>query len=212
MTDACGGATLSVKGGGGDVGHDSIRTASMRSGSFVEPRPVGRRARRVGVAAFFASVAVNAALGIYAVVAPGFGETQGKILGTSLCITGAVLLALACEPAWERRLLGLVPPAAAVLGVVGFALAIGGIWTEPESETWARVMGTIFTFSIAGVVASLLILARVAPRHEWLFKVTFALLGVGAADVQRLALARRSAVGIRARDGRRHDRRSPPSP
>ena len=149
-------------------------------GSFVEHRPVGRRARRVGVAAFFASVAVNAALGIYAVVAPGFGDTQGKILGTSLCITGAVLLALACEPAWERRLLGPVPPAAAVLGVAGFALAIGGIWTEPESETWARVMGTIFTFSIAGVVASLLILARVAPPHEWLFKVTFALLGVGA--------------------------------
>ena len=43
-----------------------------------------------------------------------------------------------------------------------------------------RVMGTIFTFSIAGVVASLLLLARVAPPHEWLFKVTFALLGVGA--------------------------------
>ena len=151
------------------------------SRGFVEPRPVGRRARRVGLAAFFASVAVNAVLGIYAVVAPGFGETQGKILGTSLCITGAILLALACEPAWERKLLGFVPPAAAVLGAVGFALAIGGIWTEPESETWARVMGTIFTFSIAGVVASLLILARVAPRHEWLFKVTFALLGVGAA-------------------------------
>ena len=69
------------------------------------------------------SIAVNAALGIYAVLAPDFGDTQGKILGTSLCVTGAVLLALACEPAWERRLLGPVPPLGAVLGAVGFALA-----------------------------------------------------------------------------------------
>ena len=150
------------------------------SGGLVEPRAVGRRARRLGVTAFFVSVTVNAALGIYAVLAPGFGETQGKILGTSLFITGAVLVALACEPAWERRLLGLVPPAAAALGMAGFALAIGGIWIQPESETWAKVMGTMFTLSLAGVAASLLVLAQVVPRHEWLFKVTFALLGAGA--------------------------------
>ena len=119
-------------------------------------------------------------LGIYAVLAPGFGETQGKILGTSLCVTGAVLIALACEPAWERKLLGPVPAASAFLGVVGFTFAIAGIWAEPESETWAKVMMTIFTFSIAGVAASLLALARVAPRHAWLLKVTFLLLAVGA--------------------------------
>jgi hypothetical protein len=151
---------------------------SGRTGS--DSRPVGRRARRVGVAVFFASVAVNAALGIYAVLAPGFGETQGKILGTSLCLTGAVLVALACEPAWERKLLGLVPPAAAVLGAVGFALAIAAIWIEPEGATWGRVMTTIFTVSVAGVAASLLALARVAPRHGWLVHVTFALLALAA--------------------------------
>ena len=146
----------------------------------VERRPVGRRTRRVGIAIFFVSVAVNAALGIYAVLAPDFGETEGKILGTSLCVTGAVLIALACEPGWERRLLGPVPPAAAALGAVGFTFAIAGIWAEPENETWAKLMMTIFTISVAGVAASLLALARVAPRHAWLFKVTFALLVVGA--------------------------------
>jgi hypothetical protein len=125
-------------------------------------------------------VAFNAAFGIYAVLAPGFGETQGKILGTSLCITGAVLIALACEPAWERRLLGPVPPAAAAFGAIGFALAIAGIWTEPASETWAKVMMTILTISVAGVIASLLSLARVAPQHAWLLRVTFVLLAIGA--------------------------------
>jgi hypothetical protein len=139
--------------------------------------------RRLGLGIFFVSIAVNAALGIYAVLAPDFGETQGKILGTSLCVTGAVVLALACEPAWERRLLGPIPHAGAVLGAIGFTFAIVGIWTEPESEVWAKAMGSIFTLAVAGVAGSLLALARLAPRHRWIFSVTLGLLGLGAAMV-----------------------------
>jgi hypothetical protein len=146
----------------------------------VERRSPGRRARRIGVAVFFGSVAVNAALAIYALLAPDFGETQGKILGTSLCVTGAVLLALACEPAWERGLLGFVPPATAVLGAIGFGLAIATIWAEPSAEIWGNLLLTIFTAAVAGVAASLLALARVAPRHGWLVQATFAVLVLAA--------------------------------
>jgi hypothetical protein len=42
-------------------------------------------------------------------------------------------------------------------------------------------MGTTLTLSVAGVVASLLALARLAPRHAWLLRVTYVLLTVGAA-------------------------------
>jgi ribosomal protein S27AE len=160
------------------VVHHAARGTSRRS---AERRSFGRRVRRFGLGVFFASIAVNAALGIYAVLAPDFGETQGKILGTSLCVTGAVVLALACEPAWERKLLGPVPAAGAVLGAVGFALAVAGIWTEPESEIWGKTMGNIFTVAVACAVASLLVLARLSPRHGWIFVVTLALLGVGTA-------------------------------
>src|SRR6266508_1536424 len=83
------------------VAHHAASSSSRRS---TGRRPIGRRVRRFGLATFFLSIAVNAALGIYAVLAPDFGETQEKILGTSLCVTGAAVLALACEPTWERRL------------------------------------------------------------------------------------------------------------
>jgi hypothetical protein len=162
----------------------SVTIDPLRFGAparLAERRPVGRRARRIGLTIFFVSVAVNAALGIYAVLAPGFGDTQGKILATSLCVTGAVLVALACEPAWERRLFGPVPLLAAGLGALGFALTIGGIWAEPESDAWGNVTVTTFALSSGGIAASLLVLARLAPRHEWLLKVTFALLALGTA-------------------------------
>lgn len=159
--------------------------ANLLGGSrrSIEGRPVGRRVRGLGLGIFFLSVAVNAVLGIYALLAPDFGETQEKILGTSLCVTGAVVFALAGEPAWERRFLGPVPPLGAALGIVGFTLAIAGIWTEARSETLGQTMGTIFTLAAACAVASLLALARLAPRHEWIVVVTLALLGTGAAMI-----------------------------
>lgn len=148
-------------------------------GRSAKRRPVSRRMRRIGLGAFFVSVAVNAALGIYAVVAPEFGETQGKILATSLCVTGAALLALACEPAWERRLLSPVPHLGAVLGAVGFGLAIAGIWAEPESAFLGRATGSTMAVAFGCVGASLLALARLARRHEWVLRVALWLVALG---------------------------------
>ena len=114
-------------------------------------------------------------------LAPDFGETQGKILGTSLCVTGAVVVALACEPAWERRLLGPYRRSAPSSARSAFALAIAGIWLEPDSDTFGKAMGTIFVLAAACALASLLALARLAPRHGWVFAVTLVLIGLGAA-------------------------------
>lgn len=140
---------------------------------------MGLRMRRLGLGVFFASITLNAALGIYALVSPDWGETQGKILGTSLCVTGAILVALACEPAWERSLLGPVPQAGALLGALGFGMAIGAIWMEPSGATYGRLLGTVFAVAAACVVASLLALARLAPSHRWVFLLTLGLLTVG---------------------------------
>jgi hypothetical protein len=155
------------------VGPESIRGPSER-------RTFRHGVRRIGLGVFFASVAVNAVLGIYALLAPDWGETQTKILLTSLCVTGAVLLALACEPAWERRLLGPVPYAGAILGAVAFAMTIVAIWTETDNETAAKALGSTFTIAAACVVASLVALVRLPPGHEWVVRVTLGLLAVGA--------------------------------
>lgn len=158
----------------------------LGSGSLGHPgehRPIGRRMRRFGLGVFFASVGVNAALGIVAVLAPDFGETQGKILGTSLCVTGAVLVALACEPAWERGFIGLVPHTGALLGLVGFGMVVAGIWAEPAGETYGKVMGSAFTLAVACTAASLLALGRLAPSHRWVLVATLALLALGGALV-----------------------------
>ncbi|MDH4178132.1 MAG: hypothetical protein OEV72_11160 [Thermoleophilia bacterium] len=140
--------------------------------------------RRAAIAFFFASVALNACLGIVALVMGDFGQTQGKVLGTSLCVTAAVMLALAATPAWERRLLGPVPAVGASSGAVGFALLIVAIWLgEDASPTLGKAVGTALTVGGAGSLASLLALPRLAPRHRHVLTTALALGAVAAAMV-----------------------------
>jgi hypothetical protein len=164
------------------VHHFGLGTTGQRS---PERRTFGRKARRTGLAVFFASVVVNAAIGIYGILAPDFGDTEQKILVTSLCVTGALLMALSCEPAWERRLLGQAPAAGALLGAAAFAGLIVGIWTEPESEALRNVLWSTFSIAIACTIASLLELERtrtgISRAHERVLTATLALIALGAA-------------------------------
>lgn len=144
-----------------------------------ERRTLSGTVRRVALATFFVSVGINAALGIYAVLSPDLGDTQGRILATSLCVTGALLVALACGPAWERGLLGPVPLLGAGSGAIAFALMITNIWVEPETDLLGKVMGTTLAAAAGLTLASLLALVRLERRHAWIRLATFALLALG---------------------------------
>jgi hypothetical protein len=115
------------------------------------------------------AIALTAALGLYAVVVPDFGELQEKILGTSASISGASVLVLACAPAWERRLYLPVPLLGAAASVAAFALIVIGIWSEPSHDAYWKTMGTMLFVAGWGALASLLALAPLTPRHRWTF-------------------------------------------
>jgi hypothetical protein len=160
-----------------------------RIGPQTSRRPARRRTfgpsvRRIGLGVFFVSVAVNAALGIYAVLMPDFGDTARRILFTSLCVTGAVLMALCCEPAWERRLLLQVPAAGAVLGGVAFTGLVVGIWTEPEGESLRNMLWSTFAIAIACTGASLVVLEQarkgISVAHKRVLTATLGLIGLAA--------------------------------
>lgn len=140
--------------------------------------PTGRRVRRVGVGLFFGSVAVNAVLGIAALLIGEFSETHGRILGTSLSVTGALLFALACLPAWERGLLGAMPFVGAGLGVIAFSLVIASIWIGGDGEVLGRLMGTTMLPAVGVTLACVLALPRLAPRFRIAFTAALALIAI----------------------------------
>lgn len=152
---------------------------SLTVGTRISKRPL----RRLGLGLFFVSVACNAVIAIYALLAPGFGDTEGRILGTSLYITAALLLVLACEPALEGRLLGPVPLLASVCGVTAFALLIGALWTNEPPETLMRAAGSAITAGVGGTLASVVVLARLARRYRPVRVAAFALTAVAGAMI-----------------------------
>ena len=129
------------------------------------------------------SVAVNAALGIYALLVPDFGELQRNVLLTSVCVTAAGIVSLACLPAWERRRLMPFPVVSMVVSVVGLGLAVVIVWAAPAGgwPTVDKTMGTLFVLGGAGTLASLLGLVVLARRLRWALAAALGLVAAVAA-------------------------------
>jgi hypothetical protein len=125
--------------------------------------------RRPVLVFVLSAIAVTAALGLYAVVVPDFGDLQAKILATSASISGASILVLACLPAFERRLVSPVPAVGAAATLFGVSLLVIGIWAEPSRDAYWKTMGMTLFVAGWGALTSLLALAPLAPRSRWTF-------------------------------------------
>lgn len=134
-----------------------------------------RRRRRPLLVVVLASIAVNAALGIYALLVPHFGDLQGRVLTTSACVTGACVLAFACLPAWERGRLAFVPAAGIATSTLGFAVVVAGIWAKTESGPYWKAAATVLVVAGVCVLSSVLSLAELAPRFRWAFPAAVSL-------------------------------------
>ena len=149
--------------------------ASLRAHSAGRPR-------RPLLAAVGTSIAVNAALGIYALVVPHFGSLQGRVLATSACVTGAGVLVLACLPARERGRLAVWPGLGIVAAPAGFALIVIGLWARIDNAVYGKALGTVLIVAAVSTVACVLSLAELARRYRRMFPAAVALAVVlGAA-------------------------------
>ena len=75
----------------------------MSSISILSRTPHGRLGlQRLVLYVLIASVVVSAAMGVFALLVGEFEETQGKLLVTSLSVSGAGIVAMACGFAWSE--------------------------------------------------------------------------------------------------------------
>ncbi|MFM8980993.1 MAG: hypothetical protein ACKOSS_11105 [Planctomycetia bacterium] len=132
--------------------------------------------RRIALRLCLASITASAVVGIVILLSAGeMGLTQGRILATTLVLSGASVLGMACAPALERRRLGWVPRAALVASVLAGVLGILSIWVENlRAEAWWKVVGSACTLACCGAHASLLALAEPSRRHAWLQPTAYA--------------------------------------
>jgi hypothetical protein len=147
------------------------------------PTQIAHQRRRSLLLLVLASIAVNAALGIYALLAPHFGGFQARVFATSASITGAGILALACLPAWERRL-PLLPAVGIATSILGFGLVVAGVWARSDSGSplW-KMAWSLIVIAVWCALMSVLSLATLAPRQRWVFALALCLGGLLAAMI-----------------------------
>lgn len=132
-----------------------------------EPLNRRRTLHRGALHVMLASVAASALMGSYAVLSEDFGETEEKLLLSTLSVFGTSMIVLACGVAWERGRLGVVPPLGVALGLLGLVLLLVVIWAEPDtdSEVLSRGLLTEITLALAATHASLVGIFGVGRRY-----------------------------------------------
>lgn len=123
--------------------------------------------KRVGRTAFLVSVGLNALIAI-AMILGGGGETEWRVLGTSLLLSAASIGLIANAAAVDRRRLGVLPYVAGGSVVVATALGIIAIWTEPTADAFYQWLATSAIVGVAGTFSALVALPSLSASHLWL--------------------------------------------
>ena len=99
---------------------------------------------------FIAALSVSALIGIIIFLFGDFGETEAKLLGTTLAIGGFSITALGCSTIHEQDEFRAFSLIGMLISVFGFLFTVCAIWALFDSDhKW--VAQTVFTFIILSV-------------------------------------------------------------
>ena len=112
-------------------------------------------------------IAINAALAVVILALGRMGQTEGRILGTSMLATTTALLAMVQLPAVRDRRIGMLPIVGIAACGIGFVVVTAGIWTDGFSEFWGRVAGSAYIVAVAGAVAVILTSWPIRGKAKW---------------------------------------------
>lgn len=154
---------------------------------------LARRAggRRLLLGAIAAALTATALLAVGILLAGDFGETEGRILGTTLLVAAYGLLALPAGLLVDQRRLAALAATVLGLALAGFALAVAAIWTPDAPDALGKTSATITVFAVAfSQTAALVARRRPAPAAvRRLFALSVALVLVVATMVTVLVWA-----------------------
>jgi hypothetical protein len=103
---------------------------------------------------------LSALLAVAILLFGSFGETEGRILGTTALLAGFSVAALPGAILLDRRRLPLLAGLVLGLAVVGGTLALAAVWTDDPPDALGKAIGTAIVFLLAADQTALLALRR----------------------------------------------------
>lgn len=124
--------------------------------------------RRTALIITLTSIGIWALLAIFALLGGGFGDTQWKILVSSMLVTAGSVVALACAVPLHAGRLGLLPWVGIGASAVGFGMMVLGFWAEHSWDGAAKTAISLIIGAIAIGAIGLIDGARLRARHHWI--------------------------------------------
>lgn len=142
----------------------------------------GINLRRLFLYLLIASVALSALFGIGVILFGDFGSFEVRVLMSSLTITAASILGLACGAYLEQRGNRVLPLAGIVFSIASAVMAFFIIWDVlDDSEPFIKTFLSSLLLAAACSHLSLLLLARLDKRFAWARIAAFVFVGLLAA-------------------------------
>jgi hypothetical protein len=173
---------LVPEGSGEQAGADmTAPAAATEPAAPATPHPPTRldRFRRGARWVTLASIFLNALLGVWA-VAGSLGEFESRILATSLLVTAAGVVAVACSAAIPEGRLGPLPIGGILASVTGFLLLIVSFWEDFGTDAVWRTGATLVILAAGVAYASLLSAVHLKGHYRRLVSGSYT-LAAGAA-------------------------------
>lgn len=134
--------------------------------------------RRLSLQTFIGFLSLTALVAIVSVLSGDFGETQLKILGTTLTISAASICSMSCAAFIEKRRAREAGLAGIFLSVAAGILVIVGIWPEIPSDEYWKMTASVSVLAAAFAHGFLLALPRLTPGQSWIQPVTWCSIGL----------------------------------
>ncbi len=125
-----------------------------------------KAATRVALIALLAALAMNALIGIIIVLKGDFGDTEGKLLGTTFSLALFTVLAIPSTVQLGRGRFYALSGFGISVSVIAFILAVSAIWSDGAFEDvfLTKLMVTFGVMAFASNHAALLLLASATPK------------------------------------------------
>lgn len=108
-----------------------------------------RTARRIVLTAVAVSLIATAMLAIGILLFGSFGETEGRILGTTMMLAGYALVALPAGFLLDQSRHRPLAATLVALAAAGLALALVSVWSGGSSAVLGKVILTVTVFAVA---------------------------------------------------------------
>lgn len=110
-------------------------------------RPTSTPAKRILVLALVSTLSAAALLAVGILLLGRFGQTEGRILGTTGLIAAYGLLALPAGILYDQGRLRSLATAGFVLAVAGLSLALTAVWMTEAPSALGRTVATVTAFA-----------------------------------------------------------------